>query len=85
MCSAALYSYPCDRLIVDYIPPHDHFLRQALKEAERAFEAGEVPVGAVVVRGGKTIGPWHNRQSQPKRPVKGDKLELDLDLDEGKS
>ena len=27
----------------------EHFMRQALQEAEAAFEEGEVPVGAVVV------------------------------------
>ena len=42
--------------------PYDRFLRQALKEAERAFEAGEVPVVAVVVREGKVIGRGHNRR-----------------------
>ena len=28
---------------------HDHYMMQALKEARKAFEAGEVPVGAVIV------------------------------------
>ena len=30
---------------------HHHWMKQALREAERAFESGEVPVGAVVVQG----------------------------------
>lgn len=51
------------------IPPHDHFLRQALDEARRAFEAGEVPVGAVVVRDGKVIGRGHNRQEALRDPT----------------
>ncbi len=34
---------------------------QALLEAEEAFEKGEVPVGAVVVRDGKIIGRGHNQ------------------------
>jgi tRNA(adenine34) deaminase len=36
------------------------FMREALKEAEKAFEAGEVPVGAVVVCEQKIIGKGHN-------------------------
>jgi tRNA(adenine34) deaminase len=32
----------------------------ALEEARRAFAAGEVPVGAIVVRDGQVIGRGHN-------------------------
>ncbi|MDX9749782.1 MAG: nucleoside deaminase [Flavobacteriales bacterium] len=44
------------------IGPHDdeHWMRQALREAERAFQADEVPVGAVVVAAGRIIGRGHN-------------------------
>lgn len=42
-------------------PPSDeHFMKQAFLEAEKAFEAGEVPVGAVVVCKGRVIGRGHN-------------------------
>ena len=36
------------------------FMRQALDEAQRSFDAGEVPVGAVVVIGGQIVGRAHN-------------------------
>lgn len=36
------------------------FMREALRLAERAFEAGEVPVGAVVVADGRIIGKGYN-------------------------
>lgn len=36
------------------------FMKQALIEAEKAFEAGEVPVGAVIVSKGRVIGRGHN-------------------------
>ena len=36
-------------------------MRLALKEAERALEAGEVPIGAVVVRDGVIVGRGHNQ------------------------
>jgi tRNA(adenine34) deaminase len=35
-------------------------MREALAEARRAAEAGEVPVGAVVVSGGVIVGRAHN-------------------------
>jgi tRNA(adenine34) deaminase len=39
----------------------DHaFMGLALDEARRAFDAGEVPVGAIVVRDGQVIGRGHN-------------------------
>ena len=40
---------------------HDEeFMTLALAEAEKALLAGEVPVGAVVVRGGEVIASAHN-------------------------
>ncbi len=35
-------------------------MRQALDQAHRAAEMGEVPVGAVIVAGGRTIARAHN-------------------------
>ncbi len=35
-------------------------MRQALGEARKAFEAEEVPIGAVVVSGGRVVGRGHN-------------------------
>lgn len=44
------------------IPSGDErFMRLALKLAERAAREGEVPVGAVVVHGGKVAGRGRNR------------------------
>lgn len=37
-----------------------HFMREALAEADLAEAAGEVPVGAVVVRNGEIIARGHN-------------------------
>lgn len=38
-----------------------HWMRQALQQAEQAMSAGEVPVGAVVVRQGEVIGQGANQ------------------------
>jgi tRNA(adenine34) deaminase len=37
------------------------FMREALKEAKKAFEAGEVPVGAVLVHENRVIARGHNQ------------------------
>jgi tRNA(adenine34) deaminase len=43
-------------------PPNDqHFMRAALRQAQQAGDAGEVPVGAVVVRAGKIIARAYNQ------------------------
>ncbi len=39
---------------------HEHFMRLALREAETAFAADEVPIGAVVVMQDKVIARGHN-------------------------
>ena len=38
----------------------DYFMKQALSEAEIAFDKGEVPVGAVIVCEGRIIARAHN-------------------------
>lgn len=38
----------------------EYFMREALKEAQKAFDADEVPVGAVVVCNNKVIARAHN-------------------------
>lgn len=48
---------------------HRRWMRQALKEAEQAYEAGEVPVGAVVVRSGEIVGRGHNMVEQLQDPT----------------
>jgi len=40
---------------------HEYFMRKALEEAKSALEAGEVPVGAVVVAQGRIIARAYNR------------------------
>jgi tRNA(adenine34) deaminase len=43
-------------------PPSDeYFMREALRQAQKAYAADEVPVGAVVVREGKIIARAHNQ------------------------
>ncbi|MEQ8905715.1 nucleoside deaminase [Ekhidna sp.] len=39
----------------------EHFMKQALNEAQQAFDEGEIPIGAVVVCENKIIAKDHNR------------------------
>jgi len=58
---------------------HEKFMRQALHEAERAAEAGEVPTGCVIIRmpseaeegivSGKIIARAHNQTEMLKDPT----------------
>jgi tRNA(adenine34) deaminase len=40
---------------------HEPFMREALAEAARAMDAGEVPVGAVIVLDGQIVGRGFNQ------------------------
>ncbi|NDC41712.1 MAG: nucleoside deaminase [Chitinophagia bacterium] len=42
----------------------EYFMKQALRQAQLAFDAGEVPVGAVVVADNKIISRGHNQVEQ---------------------
>lgn len=40
--------------------PHEHYMKEALKEAQKAFDRDEVPIGAVIVGNGRVIARAHN-------------------------
>lgn len=42
------------------MPDHQYYMLEALAEAQKAYELGEVPIGAVVVLEGGIIGRGHN-------------------------
>jgi tRNA(adenine34) deaminase len=49
-----------DELIID-LQSDQHFMDEALRQAARAYEAGEVPIGAVIVREGRIIARAFNQ------------------------
>jgi tRNA(adenine34) deaminase len=57
------------RMTVNSMDPHDTFMRAALDEARRAFDAGEVPVGAVVVLDGEIVGRGFNQPIGGRDPT----------------
>ena len=54
-----------DEPIID-LHSDDYFMREALRQAARAYEQGEVPIGAVVVREGRIIARAFNQVEQLK-------------------
>jgi tRNA(adenine34) deaminase len=48
---------------------HEPFMREALGLADVAADLGEVPVGAVVVRGGEIVGRGYNRRETDQDPT----------------
>jgi tRNA(adenine34) deaminase len=54
-------------------PPHDPIdldgMRRAILVAGRGLSAGEVPVGAVVIRAGKVVGEAHNETVARRDPT----------------
>jgi tRNA(adenine34) deaminase len=50
-------------------PNHEHFMRIALNEARMAAESGEVPVGAVIERGGEVIAVAGNEREEQRDPT----------------
>jgi tRNA(adenine34) deaminase len=50
-------------------PPDEHYMRLALDLAAKAGDDGEVPVGAVVVRGGEVIAQGANGREVTRDPT----------------
>lgn len=48
---------------------HEYFMKQALREAQTAYDEGEVPVGAVVVVDNKIIARGHNEVEKLNDPT----------------
>ena len=50
-------------------PRDEYFMRLALREAERALEHDDVPIGAVVVHGGEVIAATRNERELRHDPT----------------
>jgi tRNA(adenine34) deaminase len=52
-----------------FFPRDEYFMHLALREAERALEHDDVPIGAVVVREGEVIATAHNERELRQDPT----------------
>ncbi len=48
---------------------HDAYMKLALQQAQAAAEAGEVPVGAVIIHQDRVIAAAHNQREQLRDPT----------------
>lgn len=48
----------------------EYFMKEALKEANKALKKNEVPIGAVIVKSGKIIARGHNLRETKKNSLK---------------
>ena len=48
---------------------HEKYMKEALKLAKKAYTLGEVPIGCVIVYGGKIIGRGYNRRKTDKNTL----------------
>lgn len=51
------------------LPDDETFMRQALREAERAEAHDDVPIGAIVVHDGVVVGTGHNERELRQDPT----------------
>jgi tRNA(adenine34) deaminase len=52
-----------------FFPRDEHFMRLAMREAERALEHDDVPIGAVLVRDGEPVAAAHNERELRQDPT----------------
>jgi tRNA(adenine34) deaminase len=52
-----------------FFPRDEYFMRLALREASRALEHDDVPIGAVIVKDGEVIGVGHNERELRADPT----------------
>jgi tRNA(adenine34) deaminase len=57
------------RLTIMEAAGDEHFMRLALREAARALEHDDVPIGAIVASGGEVIGAGHNERELRQDPT----------------
>ena len=54
----------------------EKYMTEALLEAEKALAAGEVPIGAVMVRNGEIIARGHNLRNTDKNPLRHAEIDV---------
>jgi tRNA(adenine34) deaminase len=54
---------------VGFFPRDEYFMRLALREAERALEHDDVPIGAVIVHEGEVLAAARNERELRKDPT----------------
>jgi len=48
---------------------HEKYMKAAIRQAKKAYDLGEVPIGCVIVHEGKIIGRGYNRRNTDKNTL----------------
>lgn len=56
-----IYKFTLKRLVI-FMTREEKYMKEALKQAKKAYQAGEVPIGCVIVYKDKIIGRGYNRR-----------------------
>ena len=68
-CKASVKGVTEERPLDLDLETHERWMRLALKQAEAAAQAGEVPVGAVLIADGEVLAEAHNRPISAQDPT----------------
>ena len=52
-----------------FFPRDEYFMRLAIREATRALEHDDVPIGAIVIKDGEVVGSGHNERELRADPT----------------
>lgn len=58
-----------DKTVQDDYKLHEKYMNEALKQANKAYKLGEVPIGCVIVYQNKIIGRGYNRRNTDKNTL----------------
>ena len=56
-------------IMADINKIHEKYMKAAIKQAKKAYDLGEVPIGCVIVHEGKIIGRGYNRRNTDKNTL----------------
>jgi tRNA(adenine34) deaminase len=56
-------------IMADINKIHEKYMNAAIKQAKKAYDLGEVPIGCVIVHEGKIIGRGYNRRNTDKNTL----------------
>lgn len=55
--------------MAELLSVHEKYMKEALRQARRAYALGEVPIGCVIVHEGRVIGRGYNRRNTDKNTL----------------
>ena len=60
------------------LSPDEKYMKEALKQAKKAYAIDEVPIGCVIVQNGKIIARGYNRRNTDKNTLAAKEVETSV-------